>query len=83
VELDDAPVDGFVRVGMDLDDRFDLDPAGVRLVGRRTRRRFTLGDPVEVVIARVDVPGRECDFALVPSGSRRGRRGEPRRRGWR
>lgn len=83
VELDDAPVDGFVRVGMDLDDRFDLDPAGVRLVGRRTRRRFTLGDPVEVVIARVDVPGRECDFALVPTGSRRGRRGEPRRQGWR
>jgi len=82
VELDDAPVDGFVRVGMDLDDRFDLDAAGVRLVGRRTRRRFTLGDAVDVVVARVDVPARECDFALVPTGSRRGRRGEHRRQGW-
>lgn len=82
VELDDAPVDGFVRVGMDLDDRFDLDAAGVRLVGRRTRRRFTLGDPVEIVVARVDVPARECDFALVPTGSRRGRRGGHRRQGW-
>jgi len=83
VELDDAPVDGFVRVGQDLDDRFDLDAAGVRLVGRRTRRKFTLGDPVEIVVARVDVPARECDFALVPMGSRRGRRGENRRQGWR
>ncbi len=82
VELDDAPVDGFVRVGLDLDDRFDLDDAGVRLVGRRTRRRFTLGDAVEIVIARVDVPARECDFALVTRVSRRGRRGEGRQ-GWR
>jgi ribonuclease R len=83
VELQDAPVDGFVRVGMDLDDRFDLDAAGVRLVGRRTRRRFTLGDSVDIVIARVDVPARECDFALETTGSRRGRRGEHRRQGWR
>lgn len=83
VELHDVPVDGFVRVGQDLDDRFDLDPAGVRLVGRRTRRRFTLGDDVDVVIARVDVPARECDLALVTSVSRRGRRGDDRRQGWR
>src|SRR6185503_13653123 len=48
VELEDPPVDGFVAVGDQLDDRFDLDAAGVRLVGRRTRRRFTLGDPVVV-----------------------------------
>jgi ribonuclease R len=83
VELDDVPVDGFVRVGMELDDRFDLDASGIRLVGRRTRKRYTLGDPVEIVVARVDVPARECDFALVPSGSRRGRRGDNRRQGWR
>ena len=35
VELDDIPVDGFVRVSDDVDDRFDLDAAGVRLVGRQ------------------------------------------------
>ena len=73
VELDDTPVDGFVRVARDLDDHFVLDNTGIRLIGRRTRRRFTLGDAVQVTIARVDVPARECDFALeVPP--RRGRR---------
>jgi ribonuclease R len=82
VELDDVPVDGFVRVSDDLEDRFDLDPSGVRLVGRRTRRRFTLGDTVEVTIARVDVPARECDMALVIAEPRRGR-GSRRRQGWR
>jgi len=63
VELDDVPVEGFVRVS-DFDDQFVLDATGVRMVGRRSRRRFALGDPIDVVIARVDVPARECDFAV-------------------
>jgi ribonuclease R len=65
VELEDVPVEGFVRPSHDLDEPFTLDTAGVRLVGRRSRRRFTIGDRVEVIIARIDVPARECDFALV------------------
>jgi ribonuclease R len=73
VELDEIPVEGFVRVSLYLDDQFALDPAGVRMVGRRTRRRFALGDAVHVTVARVDVPARECDLAIeVPQ--RRGRR---------
>ena len=82
VELDEPPVDGFLALGDQLDDRFELDPAGVRLTGRRTRRRFTLGDPVQVTIARVDVAARECDLALEEPEPRRGRR-SPRRPGWR
>jgi ribonuclease R len=71
VELDDDPVEGFVRVGHDLDDHFVLDPSGVRMIGRR-RRRFSLGDPVRVIVARVDVPARECDLALeLPQRRRR------------
>jgi len=88
VELDDPPVDGFIAVGDQLDDRFELDAAGVRLVGQRTRRRFTLGDTVQVTVARVDVPARECDLALEQDETRRGRHGKPgvrrpaRRQGW-
>ena len=87
VELDDPPVDGFMAVGDQLDDRFELDATGVRLTGQRTRRRFTLGDAVQVTVARVDVPARECDLALEDD-SRRGRHGMPgarrkaRRQGW-
>ena len=64
VELDDFPAEGFVRVSEYLDDHFVLEPSGVRMTGRRSRRRFTLGDSVAVIVARVDVPGRECDLAL-------------------
>jgi ribonuclease R len=78
VELDDVPVEGFVRAS-ELDDRFVLDVSGVRMTGERTRRRYSLGDPVVIVIARVDVPARTCDLALeVP---RRHRGGRHQRRG--
>ncbi len=80
VELDDVPVEGFVRASLDLDETFTLDPTGVRMVGRRTRRRFSLGDPVQVTIARVDVPARECDLALE-APRRRGPRSRAGRRG--
>lgn len=79
VELDEVPVEGFVRVSLYLDDHFVLDPSGVRLVGRHTRGRFTMGDPVEVTIARVDIPARECDMALEVPQRRRGRRHQRRR----
>ena len=87
VELEDPPVEGFVRVSLYLDDHFVLDASGARMMGRRTRRRFSLGDPVEVVVARVDVPARECDLAIEPprrhaaARARKGMAGRRRRRG--
>ncbi len=74
VELDDIPVEGFVRPSEWLDDRFTLDDSGVRMSGHRTRRRFHLGDAVRVTIARVDVPARECDLALEQPRRRHARR---------
>ena len=74
IELDELPVEGFCRMSLYLDDHFTLDSSGVRLVGRRTRRRFSLGDSVRVTVARVDVPGRECDLAIEVPTRRRGRR---------
>jgi ribonuclease R len=74
VELDDEPAEGFVRIADYLDDHFMLDLAGVRMTGRHTRRRFSLGDAVRVIVARVDVPARECDLALRVPERRRHRR---------
>ncbi len=48
------------------------------MIGRRTRRRFALGDVVQVTIARVDVPARECDLAIEPPHRRPRRRGTGR-----
>jgi ribonuclease R len=80
VELEDVPVDGFVRVSSWIDDDFTMDDAGVRLVGRRSRRKFSLGDRLTVRLARVDLAARELELALVVprSASGRGRAGAPR-----
>ena len=80
VELDDTPVEGFVRVSSWIDDHFVLDSSGVRLVGRRTRRRFGLGDAMRVLVARVDVAARECDFAIDEPVRRQPRRRHSRRK---
>jgi ribonuclease R len=74
VELEEIPVEGFLRLSLYLDDHFVVDPAGVRLVGRRTGRRFSLGDTLSVVIARVDVPARVCELAVEAPPPRGGRR---------
>lgn len=66
VELDDIPVDGFLKVSSYVDDEFRMDDAGVRLTGRRTRKSFSMGDRLSVRVARVDVPARELELALEP-----------------
>ena len=71
VELEDIPVDGFLRVSAWVDDDFRMDEAGVRLVGRRSRRKFSLGDRVTVRLARIDIAARELELAL--EGPRAGR----------
>jgi ribonuclease R len=47
------------------DDFYYLEEASHTLIGRRSGRRFRLGDRMEVVVARVDVDRRELD--LIPS----------------
>jgi ribonuclease R len=80
VELEDVPVDGFVRVSSWIDDDFTMDEAGVRLTGRRSRRKFSLGDRITVRLARVDLAARELELALVVprAASGRARDGAPR-----
>ena len=47
------------------DDYYEYDDRNYCLVGRRTHRRFCLGDPVKVEVARCDLDKRQLDFALV------------------
>src|SRR5262249_4674856 len=49
------PVEGLVHVSGLTDDYYYYDEASHSLVGRRTQRRFRLGDTVKVKVARVDL----------------------------
>lgn len=62
----ELPVEGLVHItALDADEFFAHDRASISLVGRRTGRRYRLGDRVRVVVAHVDVDRRALDFRLV------------------
>ena len=50
VRLDDTHADGLVPMSSLPGERYDLDPSGHMLTGRRSRRRFTLGDACHVTL---------------------------------
>src|SRR5438477_6987904 len=76
VELPDALVTGVVHVSTLGDDFYIFDAAQRRLIGRGTRRRFSVGDEIRVFVARVDTFKRQIDFAIADQVSRK----SPRRR---
>ena len=64
VELADTFIEGLVHTGSLAEDYYDYDDANYQLVGRRTRKRFRLGDQVEIVVLSVNVSEGLADFAL-------------------
>ncbi len=65
VRLDAYDIEGFVHVSRLAGDRYVHDRTKHALRGRRTRRSYRLGDPVEVQVVRVDRDARRIDFGLV------------------
>jgi ribonuclease R len=59
------PAEGLIHISSLVDDYYWFDEAGHTLEGKRTRRRFRLGDRVRIEVARVDVQRRMLDFRLA------------------
>ena len=73
VELPEAVVTGLVHVSALTDDFYHFDPVQRRLVGRRSNRRYALGDQIQVFVARVDIFKQQIDFAIADSAGKGGR----------
>src|SRR6266498_1269913 len=65
VELPDALITGLIHVSSLTNDFYLFEPARRQLIGRRSRKRFKIGDEVSVFVARVDAFKRQVDFALA------------------
>jgi ribonuclease R len=62
-------VEGLVHVSSLKDDWYEYRSRQNRLVGRKNRRTYMLGDQVEVIIQKVDVLRHQIDLAVVlPEG---------------
>ncbi|MCC7421918.1 MAG: ribonuclease R [Planctomycetaceae bacterium] len=69
----ELPVDGLIHIAaLDPGEYFEHDPDTYTLIGRRSGKKYRLGDKVRVVIAHVDVERRQLDFRMaLPAGAKR------------
>ena len=69
VLLDEYFVEGLVHVTALKSDYYHFDEQSHCLFGERSKRRYSLGDEVKIIVARVSLDERKMDFSLVQSGS--------------
>jgi ribonuclease R len=75
VELENLFVEGLVPIDTLPDDRFVFHENTRKIVGQRTRREFSIGDSVNVLLDRVDPLEHKLTFSLIePEQSRKKRR---------
>ncbi|MEP6822672.1 MAG: ribonuclease R [Chthoniobacterales bacterium] len=67
VELPDVVLTGMIHISAITDDFYVFNGSQRQLIGRQSRRRFSIGDELEVYVARVDVFKRQVDFAIDDS----------------
>jgi ribonuclease R len=60
------PIDGLVHISTLTEDYYYFDEATHSLIGRRSKRRYRLGDTVRVEVVRVDLQRRQLDFRVRP-----------------
>lgn len=61
----EVPAEGMIHTSALTDDFYQFDSVTRTLTGERTKRVFRLGDPIRVVIVRVDVDRRQLDLRVA------------------
>lgn len=67
VELDDIYVEGLVHVSALKSDYYHFDAVRHTMIGENSGKTYRLGDPIEILVARVDLDDRKIDFVLSDS----------------
>lgn len=64
-EINENKVEGMIPIRELDDDFYELDEKNYRLVGRRTRREYRLGQPISIQVARANLERKQLDFTLA------------------
>jgi ribonuclease R len=65
VQLTDFFIEGFLNVSSMSDDYYRFDEKNYRLIGRRKKRVFSIGNKIVVRVEKVDTEERNIVFGLV------------------
>jgi ribonuclease R len=77
VELTELFVEGLIPLNTLYDDRYTFHETTRQIIGQRTRKTYSLGDRIRVVLDRIDRVERKLQFALAeerPTPAQRGRK---------
>jgi ribonuclease R len=74
VELEDLFVEGLVPIDALPGDQYTYHENVRKIIGRHSRREFSIGDKVRVMLDRVDAAERKLQFSLVEEERRKPRR---------
>lgn len=65
VEINENKVEGMIPIRELDDDYYELDEKNYRLVGRRTKREYRLGQPVTIQVAKANLERKQLDFLFA------------------
>ncbi|GGG87546.1 ribonuclease R [Parapedobacter pyrenivorans] len=65
VEIEENKCEGMVRLRDITDDFYALDEKNYAIIGQRKKKRYQLGDEVQIRVKKVDLSKRQIDFTLV------------------
>jgi ribonuclease R len=71
VYLNDYLLTGLIHVSSLTDDFYRVARNRATLIGKRTGRRYRVGDVIKIAVARVDLAKKEADFILAPGYKKR------------
>ncbi len=80
VELTDLFVEGLISLNSLYDDHYVFHETTRQIIGQRSRKTYSLGDRVRVVLDRIDQVERKLQFSLIGERPAPAQRGRKRRR---
>ena len=73
VELTDLFIEGLVPISTLTDDRFTYHENSRQIIGQRSRKTYSLGQRVRVLVDRIDPVEKKIHFAVLEQEQRRPR----------
>ncbi|MEP3372613.1 MAG: ribonuclease R [Maribacter dokdonensis] len=70
VEIISNKCEGMIRIRDIKGDYFIFDEREYAIIGERTKKKYTLGDEVTVMVKNTDLIKRHLDFALIPEDTK-------------
>jgi ribonuclease R len=79
VELNELFIEGLVPLSSLTDDRYIFNDSTKQIIGQRTRKQYSLGDAIRVLVDRIDRMQRRIQFAIVEEAPSRAKKKHKKR----